>query len=70
MLCVFAGGPAWSSRTIRKQDEIEQEESTPEAPAENRHVMRAVLDALLPFKDAYAAVIRALEREAEKERKT
>jgi hypothetical protein len=63
MCCNCAGGPVWSPRTIRKAAKAEAEE----AP-ENPRTINLVFEALRPFRDAYAAVLSALERQVEKER--
>jgi hypothetical protein len=68
----FAGGPAWSPRTIRRPAalvEQEKKKSPEEMDREELETIHIVFDALRPFQAAHEAVIRALERAAEKEKR-
>ena len=67
MLCVFAGGPAWSPRTIRKREAVEEQDSSALPIVENYQTIHLVFDTLKPFREAHDAVIRALEKAAAEE---
>jgi hypothetical protein len=68
----FADGPAWSPRTVRRKtavDECEKTKTPEERERQELETIHVVFEALKPFQAAQDAVMRALERAAEKERK-
>jgi hypothetical protein len=66
----YTGGPDWSPRTARRQEEDEKRcGQTQEARAQDDgQVMAIIIEALAPHPAALDAVRQALEREYERER--